>query len=85
MGRVVRPTRARRYCTAPLAAPTPDDADKVYSAKVEGIVADISKLTLLEVADLNALLKKTLNISDAPVMAMGAAFAPPPKVTLILR
>ena len=32
---------------------------------------DIGKLTLTEVADLNELLKKTLRIQDAPVMAMG--------------
>merc|ERR1719222_677168 len=41
------------------------------------IVEDISGLNLLEVADLNSLLKSKLNISDAPVMMAGAA-APAP-------
>merc|ERR1712083_1240867 len=41
------------------------------------IVDDISSLNLLEVADLNSLLKSKLNISDAPVMMAGAA-APAP-------
>merc|ERR1719400_2564930 len=51
--------------------------DKVYSEKITRIVDDISSLNLLEVADLNSLLKSKLNISDAPVMMAGAA-APAP-------
>merc|ERR1712013_681086 len=51
--------------------------DKVYSEKITRIVEDISSLNLLEVADLNSLLKSKLNISDAPVMMAGAA-APAP-------
>merc|ERR1711911_251270 len=49
----------------------------VYSEKITRIVEDISGLNLLEVADLNSLLKLKLNISDAPVMMAGAA-APAP-------
>lgn len=45
---------------------------QVYSEKIQNIVSSISQLTLVEVADLNQLLKKTLNIPDAPVMAVGA-------------
>ncbi len=56
-----------------IAVPDAEGAAKTYSPKVQGIVNDISQLTLLEVADLNELLKKTLNISDAPVMMAGAA------------
>merc|ERR1712108_62433 len=41
------------------------------------IVEDISSLNLLEVADLNSLLKSKLNISDAPVMMAGAASPAP--------
>merc|ERR1712098_739652 len=52
---------------------------KTYSPKIEKLVTDISKLTLLEVADLNELLKKTLNIQDVPMMAMGAMPAAAPK------
>ncbi|KAG0725561.1 39S ribosomal protein L12, mitochondrial [Chionoecetes opilio] len=50
---------------------------QVYPEKIQNIVLDVSKLTLLEVADLNELLRKTLNIPDAPVMAFGAAMGSP--------
>jgi len=61
----------------PLAQP--DDApNKVYADKISKIVEDISQLNLLEVADLNELLKKRLNISDTPVMMGGAAPAAAP-------
>jgi len=46
--------------------------DKQYDQKIVKIVTDISNLTLIEVSELNQLLKKTLNISDTPMMAMGA-------------
>ncbi|XP_013381143.1 39S ribosomal protein L12, mitochondrial [Lingula anatina] len=42
--------------------------EKPISDKIQRIVDEISGLTLKEVADLNSLLKKTLNISDAPAM-----------------
>ncbi|XP_064105247.1 large ribosomal subunit protein bL12m-like [Macrobrachium nipponense] len=58
---------------AALSTPTADGAPKVYPEKIQNIVSQITQLTVLEVADLNDLLKKTLNISDAPVMAFGAA------------
>jgi large subunit ribosomal protein L7/L12 len=41
------------------------------------IVDAIAHLNLLEVADLNALLKSRLNISDAPVMMAGGPAAAP--------
>ena len=40
-----------------LAQPRPDDAVKEYPDKIKSIVDEISKLTLIEVADLNELLK----------------------------
>merc|ERR1712029_834613 len=52
----------------PAAEPT---AHKVYPEKISTIVDQIAQLNLLEVADLNELLKKRLNISDAPVMMAG--------------
>ncbi|GFR70467.1 39S ribosomal protein L12, mitochondrial [Elysia marginata] len=65
---------------APDVIPPPaDSSSKTYSPKIEKLVDDISQLTLLEVADLNELLKKTLNIQDAPMMAMGAMPAAAPK------
>uniref|UniRef100_A0A8C4TSM2 Large ribosomal subunit protein bL12m n=1 Tax=Falco tinnunculus TaxID=100819 RepID=A0A8C4TSM2_FALTI len=66
--------RARRsevLAEAPL-----DTATKEYSPKVRQLVQDIAGLTLLEVADLNALLKETLKISDVGVMPAAAAAAP---------
>lgn len=62
----------RCYSSEPLPAPNAE-GEKQYSQKIRQIVDDISQLTLLEVADLNELLKKTLKIQDAPVMAVGAA------------
>merc|ERR1719412_3541446 len=62
------------------AMPLPS-TEKVYSEKITRIVDDIFTLNLLEVADLNALLKARLNISDAPVMMAGSApVAAQPKV-----
>ncbi|XP_045119188.1 39S ribosomal protein L12, mitochondrial-like isoform X2 [Portunus trituberculatus] len=60
-----------------LSVPAADGVPKVYPEKIQNIVTDISKLTLIEVADLNELLKKTLNIPDAPVMAFGAPMGAP--------
>lgn len=77
------------------AVPPPmlDGCDKVYPEKIQRIVSDISKLSLLEASQLNELLKvgkmklicysgsssslqfllqSTLNLSDVPVMAVGA-------------
>lgn len=56
----------------PFPIPTPDGADKTYSPKITKLANDISSLTLLECADLSSLLKKQLNLPDAPMMAMGA-------------
>ncbi|KAK7113553.1 large ribosomal subunit protein bL12m-like [Littorina saxatilis] len=67
---------SRLYSTAILPQPHAEGDDKMYAPKIEKIVQDISQLSLLEVADLNELLKKTLNIQDAPMMAMGAVAAP---------
>lgn len=40
-----------------MSAPQPDDSAKEYPEKITNIVDEISKLTLVEVADLNELLK----------------------------
>lgn len=63
------PAVLSRHCaTMPLPG---TDAAKEYPQKIQDIVEQISQLNLLEVADLNALLKQRLNISDAPVMMAG--------------
>jgi len=63
------------YSTAPLPHPTPEGAAKDYSPKIVQIVDEISQMTILEVADLNELLKKKLNIQDVPMMAAAAPAA----------
>lgn len=61
-----------------IASPPLDGAPKQYSPKIQQLVNDIASLTLLEVSDLNELLKKTLNIQDVGMMPMGAMAAPVP-------
>ncbi|XP_060798486.1 39S ribosomal protein L12, mitochondrial [Neoarius graeffei] len=56
-----------------LVTPPLDGAPKQYSPKIQQLVNDIASLTLLEVSDLNELLKKTLNIQDVGMMPMAAA------------
>lgn len=58
-----------------IAAPPLDGSPKQYSPKIQQLVNDIASLTLLEVSDLNELLKKTLNIQDVGMMPMGAMAA----------
>ncbi|KAI7803946.1 hypothetical protein IRJ41_013893 [Triplophysa rosa] len=60
-----------------IATPPLDGAPKQYSPKIQQLVNDIARLTLIEVSDLNELLKKTLNIQDVGMMAMGAVSAAP--------
>lgn len=63
-----------------ISMPVPEGKEKTdadYPPKIVAIVDQIAQLNLLEVADLNSLLKSRLNISDAPVM-MGAAPAAAP-------
>ncbi|XP_019615639.1 PREDICTED: 39S ribosomal protein L12, mitochondrial-like [Branchiostoma belcheri] len=84
----IRPQQQRRLlhmtraaCTSttePLAPPLADGEPKEISPKIQKIVDDIATLTLLEVSELNALLKKTFNIADTPMMPMGG-FAAAPK------
>ncbi|CAK6963108.1 S ribosomal protein L12%2C mitochondrial [Scomber scombrus] len=56
-----------------IATPQFDGAPKQYSPKIQQLVNDIASLTLLEVSDLNELLKKTLNIKDVGMMPMAAS------------
>ncbi|CAL1543244.1 unnamed protein product [Lymnaea stagnalis] len=64
--------RCRSTSTDVVPPPSANIAVKSYSPKIEKLVNDIGQLTLLEVSDLNELLKRTLNIQDAPIMSMGA-------------
>ncbi|XP_067860043.1 39S ribosomal protein L12, mitochondrial isoform X2 [Heptranchias perlo] len=62
-----------------LATPPLDTSPKDYSPKIKQLVHDIASLTLLEISDLNELLKKTLKIQDIgmmPVVGSTAAAQP---------
>jgi len=45
------------YCTGTIPPPPVEGEAKIYPEKIQNLVDDISKLTLIEVADLNELLK----------------------------
>lgn len=61
-----------------LTAPLPEDADAPANPKLLSIVQQISQLNLLEVSELSALLKKTLNLPDAPMVSYGAPVSAAP-------
>ncbi|XP_003744073.1 39S ribosomal protein L12, mitochondrial [Galendromus occidentalis] len=65
-------------CMSAIPQPAPDNSNKQYPEKISNIVSEISKLTLIEVADLNELLKRTLNIQEAAVVAAAAPAASAP-------
>lgn len=54
-----------------LASAPLDNAPKEYPPKIQQLVRDIASLTLLEISDLNELLKKTLKIQDVGLMPVG--------------
>ena len=53
----------RMFSIEPLPAPTSSDVPKSYPDHIVGLVDDISKLTLLEVSNLNELLKVSTHYS----------------------
>ncbi|XP_022917128.2 uncharacterized protein [Onthophagus taurus] len=55
--------------------PPPSDTSIPASPKIEQLCSEITKLNLIEVSELSALLKKRLNLPDAPMVAAGT-FAP---------
>ncbi|XP_012283945.1 39S ribosomal protein L12, mitochondrial [Orussus abietinus] len=63
-----------------ISVPIPEGVEKPVSAKIDKIAKDITALNLIEVAELSDLLKKRLNLPDAPIMPMGG-FAMPTAVT----
>ncbi|CAF1191018.1 unnamed protein product [Rotaria sordida] len=64
----------------PIPPPTSgiNDPNKTFSEKIHRLVDEISKLSLVDVMDLNELLKKTLKIQDVPIMASGGVSSAPP-------
>jgi large subunit ribosomal protein L7/L12 len=53
--------------SAPIPPPNFDGQSKEYSPKIHNLVEEIARLNLIEVSDLNELLRKKLNIKDVPV------------------
>ncbi|CAF1619434.1 unnamed protein product, partial [Didymodactylos carnosus] len=51
------------------------EEEKVYSSKIQYLVNEIGKLSLVDVMDLNELLKKTLKIQDVSIMSAGTTSA----------
>ncbi|CAG0885630.1 unnamed protein product [Cyprideis torosa] len=64
------PATAEAVSEAPIPPPPGPGEQKVYSPKIVQLVDSIAELNLMEVADLNELLKKKLNIPDAAPMMM---------------
>lgn len=63
--------------TNPLSPPPPDSINRPANPKLQKLVNDIAQLNLLEVSELSGLLKKTLNLPDAPAMSpFGVGYAP---------
>ena len=54
-----------------LTTPVPEGMEKPVSPKIDKLASDISSLNLLEVAELSDVLKRRLNLPDAPMMPMG--------------
>lgn len=75
--RFVSSTAVQSTAAEPLRVPVPDGADALPNPKLQAIVNNIAALNLLEVSELSALLKKTLNLPDAPVVAFGAGVGAP--------
>lgn len=59
-----------------MTIPVPEGTDSPITPKIEKLVQDITALNLIEVAQLSDVLKKRLNLPDAPMMAMGNIAAP---------
>lgn len=55
-----------RYCqsTQPLEKPLPSTEPLVVSPKIESLVNEIGKLSLIEASELNTALKKKFNLPD---------------------
>ncbi|XP_055627143.1 39S ribosomal protein L12, mitochondrial [Toxorhynchites rutilus septentrionalis] len=60
-----------------LTIPVPEGTEKPVNPKLASIVDSIAALNLLEVSELSGLLKKKLNLPDAPMMPMGFSAAGP--------
>lgn len=64
--------------TSPLTIPVPPGFEKPLSPKIEKLVSEITTLNLLEVSELSQVLKKRLNLPDAPLLPAGGFMAAMP-------
>ncbi|RLU26871.1 hypothetical protein DMN91_000669 [Ooceraea biroi] len=72
-------TAAAPSTPPPPPSPSPSLDAKPVNPKIDRIATEITALNLIEVAELSELLKKRLNLPDAPVMPVGGfAVAPQP-------
>lgn len=81
---VVQQTEASAVETSSVQAASLSDVNLV-NPKIDKIANDITALNLIEVAELSDLLKKRLNLPDAPIMPMGGFAAMPAEVTVAIR
>jgi len=70
--RLQRAPCSRSLTSDVIPPPTFEGEEKKYPAKIQKLVDEITELTLVEVADLNELLKKTLKLPDVPAMSFSA-------------
>ncbi|XP_076275165.1 mitochondrial ribosomal protein L12 [Rhynchophorus ferrugineus] len=61
-----------------LTIPPPSNVDKPVSPKIDKLATEISQLNLIEVSELSSVLKKRLNLPDAPAFPMGGFVAAGP-------
>ncbi|KOX78312.1 39S ribosomal protein L12, mitochondrial [Melipona quadrifasciata] len=73
-------TAAATASTVSVSESVPTESHPAVSSKIEMIAGQIVNLNLIEVAQLSDLLKKKLNLPDAPVMPMGGFVASGPNV-----
>lgn len=59
-----------------LTIPPPSGSDRPPSPKIDKLATEIAQLNLIEVSELSSLLKKRLNLPDAPAFPAGAVLAP---------
>lgn len=67
----LRQVEAATAAEPKLTIPLPENVEKPVSAKIDKLATEITALNLIEVSELSDLLKKRLNLPDAPVMPMG--------------
>ncbi|XP_066250397.1 large ribosomal subunit protein bL12 [Euwallacea similis] len=78
-GSVLHSTEAQAAPIDKLEIPPPSGIDKPVSPKIDKLVTEISQLNLIEVCELSTVLKKRLNLPDAPVFPAGGFTAAPPE------